>query len=173
MKLLWEGEGEVLEGLAEGCGIVIEIGSLEGGSTLHLAQGAGLVIAIDPFIAPDPDQEKTNILTGKDMIPFREQFVRNIRHRNIAWMNCTSLEAWHSLSLVGLQADGLFIDGSHTRSALEVDCQYLGLVKPGGWAAFHDYANPNHVEVKQVVDRILDGMELKREVLHSMLVVRK
>ena len=121
-----------LASLAEGK-VVLEIGSLFGGSTVTMAQSAKRVYALDWHrgdIHHSPDTET--------MFPFLENLIRwDVRHKVIPLIGrCEDV-----LPMLRLQSfDLVFVDGVHTKDGTYRDGGYaLELVKPDGVVAFHDW----------------------------------
>ncbi len=120
-------------------GIIVEIGSWKGKSTICLAWGAkqgpkSLVYAIDPHTGSKEHRQKSKVVhTFKD-------FRKNINQAGVEnWIKPlvkTSLKAAQSFKK---QADLIFIDGSHQYQAVKKDFQaWFPLLKNGGIMAFHD-----------------------------------
>src|SRR5690606_4951761 len=88
--------------------------------------------------------------TPKDTLT---DFHRNLQRYGVA----DKVEACHPDSEPPrLAYDLLFIDGDHSREAVEADVQkYLPYLAPDGVMAFHDYNEPCHPGVTEVVSELL------------------
>ncbi len=140
---LTDREGQLLYHLANHCtgkGIVVEIGSWKGKSTVWIAQGltdAGLkgpLVAIDPHIGSEEHQQP-----GKKIWTF-EAFENNIEKAGftsiVKPIIRTSAEARQE---VNSPIEFLFIDGAHDYDNVKQDFDlYFPLVIEGGFIAFHD-----------------------------------
>lgn len=157
-------EGRELARLATGKR-VLEIGSYLGLSTICLAQTAERVTAVDTFdgrgtSAPD------NTFEGFS--------------RNLSAYGLTEKVSSYTGTIQGLASRGqrscydlIFIDGDHSREAVESDiATCLPLLAHGGLIAFHDYQSPHDPGVTEAVDAFLaSGAELL-SVTSSLAVVR-
>jgi predicted O-methyltransferase YrrM len=127
---LTDEEGEALYGLARACtgkGVIVEIGSFKGKSTVCLGLGSQAGASV-PIYAIDPHQERF------------PEFEANVRRAGID-------ELVHPLpSLSQPAADEfhepielLFVDGSHEYELVLEDFEkWVPKVVDGGWVAFHD-----------------------------------
>ena len=158
-------EGRLLYGLAERCagrGVIVEIGSWKGKSTIWLAsgsrRGAGArVYAIDPHTA-----ESDNLAT-QSAVPTYDEFIANVRRAGVADLVVplvtTSAEAARTF-------DGpvelLFIDGAHDYANVARDFElWFPRVVPGGTIAFHDtvaWEGPRRL----VAERVFRGRWARR-----------
>ena len=135
-------EGELLYELARNCtgrGVIVEIGSWKGKSTVWLgkgvrAGGAGKIFAVDPhlgFVEADDQIGKGSTF---------EEFQQNIRHAGIADLITpivkTSEEAARDFNL---PVELIFIDGLHEYEFARQDFElWFPKVIDGGIMAFHD-----------------------------------
>lgn len=126
-------------------GVIVEIGSWQGKSTIWLAKSGNKVYAIDPHIgAPEQiEQYGHNIQT-------LEKFKSNINKAGISEMVApiveTSEEAFKSWR--GEPISFLFIDGSHQYEDVKKDfILWSPLVMDGGIIAFHDTPAPGPSQV--------------------------
>lgn len=151
-------------------GIVAEVGSWRGRSTLvladHLPPHARLY-AIDTWagVPDDPEQHARLYENAGDVYAdFCANLEGPIRSGRVTPLRMTSLEgarqlyAWH-----GRQAlDFVFIDADHRYKAVHGDIlAYRALVKPGGILAGHDYS-PNWPGVMQAVGQLLPGFQVAK-----------
>jgi MMP 1-O-methyltransferase len=135
-------EGRLLYTLARRCtgrGVIVEIGSWKGKSTIWLASGSrrgagATVYAIDPHTA-----ESDNLAT-QSAVPTFAEFTDNIRRAGIADL---------VVPLVMTSADAagdfdrpvelLFIDGAHDYASVALDFElWFPKLLDGGTIAFHD-----------------------------------
>lgn len=133
-------------------GVIVEIGSYEGRSTICLGKGAKVngasVYAIDPY---------------RDYMVDRETHY-GMEHHAALLKNLVEYEVADVVRVVALASDDmskgwgyhpidlLFIDGSHEKKDVERDFQQWVGCAWGGLIAFHDYTNKLWPGVKQVVD---------------------
>jgi len=120
-------------------GIIAEIGSFRGCSTVHLAAGACMVkakrvYAIDPF-RPNGGGETLRYPH------YWMDFIRTIQTCGVEHM--VTVLADYSQRVVDLfrdeSIDLLFIDGDHSAEGVKRDYElYVSKVKPGGLILFHD-----------------------------------
>ena len=135
-------EGMLLYNLAKRCtgrGVIVEIGSWKGKSTIWLAQGSKAgkkvkVYAIDPHIGSPP--LKPN---GEEIWTF-DEFKRNITAAGaddiISPIVKTSEEAVREVTE---PVELIFIDGDHTYEGVKKDFElWYPKVVPGGFMVFHD-----------------------------------
>ena len=135
-------EGRLLYDLARGCrgrGVIVEIGSWKGKSTIWLASGSrrgarAKVYAIDPHTA-----ESDNLVT-QSAVPTFAEFTRNIRSAGlddlVVPLVTTSIEAARSFAE---PVEMIFIDGAHDYASVALDLDvWLPKVVDGGTIAFHD-----------------------------------
>lgn len=121
-------------------GVIVEIGSMRGLSTMYLADAAKQrgekVYAVDPH----PEKYDVDFNYGKSIC---EEFKANVAKHGftdtIIHLEISSEEALRSWSL---PVKLLFIDGEHTYDAVKVDVGWLNHVAPGGLASFHDAGTP-------------------------------
>jgi predicted O-methyltransferase YrrM len=164
---LTDEEGEALYELARGCtgrGVVVEIGSWKGKSTICLGlgsrAGSGVrIYAIDPH---------TDHRFG--------DFTANIGRAGIAELVTPIASLSQAASAqVDEPIELLFVDGSHEEALVREDFdKWVPKVMDGGWVAFHDTtwtAGPRHV----VDERIYRSREFAdvRFVVGSLTVARK
>jgi len=104
------------------------------------------------------------------------EFLRNMKklHIEVTLMMMGSDKA---AKIYNRPIDLLYIDGDHSYVAVRQDCDlWLPYLKPGGWAAFHDYGSapgrPVHPGVKRAVDETTHGYE-DFGVVQRMKVLRK
>lgn len=132
---------------------IVEIGSYCGASSIVLAEVAGHLTCVDPFIGKH-GKDKRGIFTF-------HVFEKNVlnKYRNVTLFQMTSKFARESFA--GGEIDFLFIDGDHSYEAVKLDCElWLPLLKSGGYVAFHDYWNVHKPGVKQAVDEMINDWEI-------------
>jgi hypothetical protein len=160
---LYEDEGRALYRLARNCtgaGLIVEVGSWKGKSTIYLAGGSrdglgGLVYAIDHHIGSEEHQNRVEVKQSFGTLP--------IFHRNIfaAGMEAYVIPmAFKSVDaaqlLAGKPIEVLFLDAAHDYQSAADDLMAWGpMVIPGGWLAAHDYGNKYYPGVKQATDEVL------------------
>lgn len=142
MEALWN----VLQLVPAGA-TVCEIGCEHGRSTSMILQASKdwQIILIDPFINDE----------GK----FAGGFLTNVRAYNVPFTlhMMTSERAYPNVPYL----DFVHIDGDHSEEGLSHDCEYyLGLLKSGGIAVFHDYEYPDTPAVKILADKFTEGWPL-------------
>ncbi len=143
---LTEKEGELLCQLARDCrgtGVIVEIGSWKGKSTIWLAcgskQGASVSIyAIDPHAGSTPYRERDG-----EVWTFGE-FQENIRAAKVDDLIIplvkTSQEAADDFTQ---PVELVFVDGDHAHELVKLDFElWFPRVVDGGTMAFHDSAYP-------------------------------
>jgi predicted O-methyltransferase YrrM len=171
-------QGEKLYELAKGsCGVIVEIGSFVGKSTIYMALGsiAGNqhpVVAIDPW---KKDSTKQNFLKHIDtnkvshlIFPIQEfsDIALQKYHKDTLESNCPIREG------IGL----LFIDGAHSYQAVKKDLKWLPLVKKSGVVAFHDYHEKLCPGVAKALDEFFITNNGELEIVDNvgtLLVCRK
>lgn len=151
-------EGEALYELARACragdGVIVEIGSWKGKSTIWLGNGSKAgqsvpVYAVDPHIG-FPDVPETY-----GVIKTFEEFKRNIEAAGVddvvTPLVMTSEEAAAGFTEpVAL----LFVDGVHQYEYVKSDFEYwFPKVRDGGVMVFHDTAGPAHTGAKRFVEQ--------------------
>jgi predicted O-methyltransferase YrrM len=127
---LTDDEGEALYELARACtgkGVIVEIGSFKGKSTVCLGLGSQAGASV-PIYAVDPHQErfpefKTNVQrAGIDELI-----------RPVPSLSQAAAEEFHE------PIELLFVDGSHEYELVLEDFEkWVPKVVDGGWVAFHD-----------------------------------
>jgi MMP 1-O-methyltransferase len=137
-------------------GVLVEIGSWQGKSTIWLGKGSEAVdgselYAIDPHVG-GPDQEKIGLTNVNTEEAFRENIRNAGLEARVIPIVMTSMEAlvgWHKT--IGM----LWIDGDHSYEAVSTDFYgWLPFVAAGGVIALHDTYSWEGVR-KLVDDEIL------------------
>ncbi len=137
-------EGLLLYHLAlvqSGKGVIVEIGSFHGKSTIYLGSaaretGCGKIYAIDPHVG--------EVHKGKKEYQSSfQQFTQNINKFDLSkWitpLRSTSMAAYKTWSkTVSL----LFIDGLHDRESVLQDIRWINMLQENGVVAFHDALCP-------------------------------
>ena len=135
-------EGRLLFSLAQRCtgrGVIVEIGSWKGKSTIWLASGSRGGAGV-PVYAIDPHTAESDNLASQSAVPTFAEFTDNIRRAGIADLVVplvtTSAEAARDFDR---PVELLFVDGAHdyTSVAQDFDLWFPKLVD-GGAIAFHD-----------------------------------
>ena len=146
-------EGEKLYTLARECsdGVIVEIGSKYGRSTICLGHGskegkANKVYAIDPHInsyeCPSSYDEFKKNISDADLDSIVETIVSTSEKATINFNEPVGL---------------IFIDGDHTENMVKIDFEaWFPKVKEGGIMAFHDVAawwpGPKNIVKRFVID---------------------
>lgn len=159
---LTPGEGELLYGLARNCtgrGVIVEIGSWKGKSTIWLGRGSQAgrqvpVYSIDPHTgAPEQQQAYGTVWT------FHE-FEANVRQAGIEPLVRpivkTSADAASDFKE---PIELLFVDGAHEYEAVRLDFElWFPKLIEGGTIAFHDTKKPGP---KQLIrERVLGSRQI-------------
>ena len=158
-------EGRLLYDLARGCtgrGVIVEIGSWKGKSTIWLASGSRrgrgvLVYAIDPHTA------QSDNLATQSAVPTFAEFTENIRQAGVAElvvpMVTTSADAARAFDR---PVELIFIDGAHDYASVALDLElWFPKVVEGGTIAFHDtvaWEGPRRL----VAERVFRGAWARR-----------
>jgi MMP 1-O-methyltransferase len=160
-------EGEALYELARACtgrGVIVEIGSWKGKSTICLGLGSRAGSGV-PIFAVDPHADYRH-----------GEFKDNIERAGIADL-VTPLKGLSQLVVDGFDQpiELLFVDGSHEEEDVREDFEkWVPKVVEGGVVAFHD--TTWHSGVRRVVaEKIFGSHEFKdvRFVIGSTTVARK
>jgi predicted O-methyltransferase YrrM len=154
---LLDEEGEVLRELAAD-GMVLEIGSLLGRSTVCMAQVARHVHAVDPH--PPGNTNFDEEFRGLDSLTELRKNLRTMQVENRVSLHiCTVAELW--IPAIP-QFDLVFIDGSHHRDAVLLDLEYASAtLRTGGKVACHDHST-GHPGVMEAVKQF--GKPVLRQV---------
>jgi len=169
-------EGNVLYELAKNCsvdGVIVEVGSWKGKSTICLAKGsiAGnrmKIFAVDPHTGSAEHRKHGTVNT-------LAEFKRNIRQAEVQHiitpLVMTSEQAAEKFPMpVGL----LFVDGSHDYADVkkDFDC-WISRVIPNGIVAFHDSVKWSGV--RKVVDELVYNSNRFRHIrlINSMTIAEK
>lgn len=172
--LLNDKEAETLYNLSRNCkgkGVIVEIGSWKGKSTICLAKGVGKkkikVFAVDPHdvtfnIEGEGDLPSWTRNTYKDKLKLKgvkkssslKDFERNIEKANVRdivkKVVKTSREA---ANLINEPIELIFIDGDHGYEGVKEDFDiWFPKVIPGGIMAFHDtiWGDPRRLMIEKV-----------------------
>ncbi|HEY3182509.1 MAG TPA: class I SAM-dependent methyltransferase [Gaiellaceae bacterium] len=154
---LTEAEANLLAELARGK-VALELGSWFGRSTIALASTAERVHAIDSH-GGDSHTGPLSTLSS---------FLRNLRRYGVRDRVVVHLGDVDEVARVLAPAsfDVAFVDGLHTREAVERDAQLLRpLVRDGGVIAFHDYGRYDVTEVVDALgtpERVVDSIAVLR-----------
>ncbi len=138
---------------ATGKGVIVEIGSWKGKSTVCLAKGSKRgnnipVYAIDPHSgSPEHVQEKGHIATF-------EEFKQNISEAEVEDLVVAIVDtSQHAALDFDRPVEVIFVDGAHDYDSVKEDFDlWYPKVVDGGWMAFHDSVEPTWPGVVEVVD---------------------
>lgn len=121
-----------------GRGVIVEIGSWQGKSTICLAKGSlagsrAEIHAIDPHIGSEEHQLKGAVWTF-------DQFQSNIARFGVSEIVRPIVKmSWDAAKDFSLPIEFLFIDGAHDYDSVKKDvADWFPKLLPGGWVAFHD-----------------------------------
>jgi hypothetical protein len=138
-------------------GMIVEIGSYHGRSTVVLASAARDAGYGTRILAIDPHEGN---LTGLQAAPSWGAFLENIDRSGLSefivpLLNNSSEVALSSSDRIAM----LLVDGLHDAASVAADYAHFGPHVPvGGLIAFHDYWNTDYPGVRSVADaRIVDG----------------
>jgi MMP 1-O-methyltransferase len=156
-------EGQLLYSLAAACtgkGVIVEIGSWKGKSTVWLAKGVEVsgkttvIYAIDPHTG-SPEHQKDNAKVWTF-----DEFQSNIRKAGVESLIKPIIKfSAEAVTHIQNPIELLFIDGAHEYDAVLEDYElYAPLVCEGGFIAFHDTPWPG---VDQLMGEVLpcDGFK--------------
>jgi predicted O-methyltransferase YrrM len=144
--------------MAPPAGVIVEIGSFKGKSTVMLAAvaahyRAGSVVAIDPHTFSNPELAEHRATTGSSWHEFNE----NIQHAGAAHV----VEAHRAFS-TDMAANWsrpirlLWIDGNHTFEGAKADFDgFMPNLVPGGIVAFHDALHPFTGPIQVFIEYVL------------------
>jgi hypothetical protein len=159
---------------ANSLGVIVEIGSYQGLSTIALAKGSLKghsipVYAVDPHDYADPEGGIT--FCSRDNVAF----LKNILFANVAdIIRPINLKSWQ-VAIGWEQPIGLlWIDGNHEYEAVRKDFDvWEKFVVPGGHIAFHDSSDSGGGPYRVVQEILTEaGFELIRRV-EKVSVLRK
>lgn len=142
MRRVWDNDeaSNLTDGLDELCRdwlfrdmLVVEIGSFAGVSTMVLAQHAGIVIAVEPFLACDG-------ITPDMMSEAMRQFFKTLAlHARIRHLWETSQQA--AQRFPDRSVDAVYIDGSHRETDFVADVNaWLPKLFKNGLLMGHDWS---------------------------------
>lgn len=154
MKLVWENwakldgwftlsEGKFLYDLSKainGRGVIVEIGSWKGKSTICLAKGAKpetKIFAIDPHVGSD--EHLALVAVGEKVWTF-DKFKQNLQTFGVLDRVTPIVDYSHNVAKTWSQPiELLFIDGAHDEESVTRDFELFSpFVVPGGWIVMHD-----------------------------------
>jgi len=155
-------------------GLIVEIGSFMGRSTLTMALSSptSKIISIDPYLKVHHSIKETPKNVKRKCIKAMKGQNWKLRHAKSEVVGRT----WNKL------IDFLVIDGDHHVQVLEKDIElFVPHVKKGGWVFFHDYNIADFVEdnggmVKSVVDKVKDTYFdelISNPTVHGWAICRK
>ena len=170
-------------------GLIIEVGTWKGGSALEMAghlDRLGLpharILCVDTWLGAlemwgdqtDPDRfGSLNLRHGYPQLYY--QFLANVCHRGqqsrIIPLPLPSLTAAQWLSLRGVRAELIYVDGSHEEEDVAADlANYWDLLAPAGILFGDDYS---WTGVKMAVDRFARDQRLTLEHLADKWLLQK
>ncbi len=158
-------------------GIVIEVGSYKGRSTVVLASAIVDSGVKTTLFAIDPHD---GILSGKRVEQTWDEFSKNINSSGVS-SPINPVRTSTSNYQMNAKVAALFIDGLHDYQSVAFDYGSYGkLVVPGGVVAFHDYSNPDFPGVREFADSMVKSGELLairvpdgRDPHDTLLITRK
>jgi MMP 1-O-methyltransferase len=149
---LSEKEGELLYNLAKKCkgnGVIVEIGSWKGKSTIYLGQGSKSgnkvkIFAVDPHTGSSEHQKE-----NKKLWTF-EEFKRNVENAGVSDIIKPIISTSEESARAFIEPiEFIFIDGAHEYELVKLDFKlWFPKVINGGTMAFHDtigWSGPNKV----------------------------
>lgn len=155
-------------------GVIVEVGSARGGSTVALALGSKSGFQA-PVYAIEPHEHFVGVLGGVFTPEFRSLFFENLLATKTADMvrlvNLSSevvTPGWDRE--VGL----IFIDGDHTYEGVKRDCRcWMPHVVPGGLMVFHDSLDET-IGPYRVIQEAIEARVLSRvDVVSRTTILRK
>jgi hypothetical protein len=144
--------------MAPPTGVIVEIGSFKGKSTVMLASvaaeyKAGSIVAIDPHTFNNPELAEHRAATGSSW----HEFNQNIERAGVAPL----VEAHRAFS-TDMASNWtrpirlLWIDGNHTFEGARADFDgFMPSVVPGGIVAFHDALHPFTGPIQVFIEDVL------------------
>jgi SAM-dependent methyltransferase len=161
-------EGAALAEMARGKR-VLEVGSYRGLSTVCIARTADYIVSVDTHDGRGTAIPQGTLAALKANLKRYEVADRVAVHRMTLGRFS---ESWIKV-VDPVLFDLVFIDGDHSRDAVESDIRHaLPLLAPGGLIAFHDYCNHADPGVAEAVDALIGrGGELV-SLVESLAVVR-
>jgi glycosyltransferase involved in cell wall biosynthesis len=141
--------------------VVLELGSWLGRSTIALASTADIVHAVDWHRGDEHAGHHDTL----------QEFLLNLARHGVRDKVIVHLGRFEDVARI-LKPKGfdvIFIDGLHTRAAVDADISsFLSALRNGGSLAFHDYGR---FEVKEAVDAFARGLGVDVEVTETLAVV--
>lgn len=123
-------------------GVIVEIGSFYGRSTIYLASGSkalgkGRIYAIDPHTGGQ-------VLAGEFSPPTYRSFIANLNFARVRdYVKPIKTFSWKAATEWAKPIQLLFIDGNHSYKSVNKDIQdWEPFVISNGIIAFHDVLNP-------------------------------
>ena len=156
--------------------VLLEVGSYCGRSTVVLGSVVKTLSADGRLYAIDPHQGKVGA-SGQGiyiMPPTLEKLKRNLAGSDLT--DTVTIIPKHSWEVEWDQPiTMLFIDGLHDCSNVAQDFYHFeARLRPGAYAAFHDYAADDYPDVKAFVDELLRTGSYEQVCrASSMMVVRR
>ncbi len=170
---LTDREGRLLYHLAGQCpgqGVIVEIGSWKGKSTIWLGQGVKDAGKTTRIYAIDPHTGSAEHQKDHAKIWTFDEFQKNIARAGVAdLVQPVVLPSARAAGSIPSPIELLFIDGAHDYESVKQDYMlYAPRVAPGGHIAFHDTPWPG---VRQFVEEILKQPGLSKIYFTDTLLV--
>lgn len=140
-------EVAVLQELADGVDLVVNVGVWKGRSTAALAEVARLVIAVDHFRGSD---ELAHLANG-DLPRLQEVAEENLA--GFVNVDIWAMESMEAAEALEGEADLILLDAGHEEDEMAADiAAWWPKVAEGGYLVIHDYGEPAFPGVKRAVD---------------------
>jgi hypothetical protein len=170
------GEAELLHDLATevSTGVIVEVGSYRGRSTVALAAGVADAGRKTPIFAIDPHEEFVGVLGGKFGAPDRAAFYRTML-RSRAWRHVRLINLSSEVVTLGWNRPIglLWLDGDHTYEGVRRDfgCWRPYLI-PDAAVAFDDSMNRKLGPAQLIDELTADGVLSGGRIVGKITVCR-
>lgn len=150
--------------------LILEIGSFAGKSALAMVENTNsVIVTLDGFRGnTGTDKAEFDKINMEDIKKSIVNSIDKYKVKRIITIPLASTEVikwWHQ------PIDGLFMDGDHTTTALDIDGKFIDFVKPNGWIAFHDCTG-NDV-TRWVNKHMINDKFIKVEKVRTLIVFRR